>query len=185
VKQYQTIDEIVKYITKHHLYIKEPVSGQGPMEKGGAYALKMFRKSDGKRIIFEETKNFRIFDWNVHDKNMLCIDTIAVGLAFKGHKKISQSSRLFLHDLAVINVYDHSAEFYSRNSIDFAYVEHSYESEQQILQEWVRGSPGIMRAQWVNEEDDIDRLLTELSIGRKIQEVVPGARKIDLNFEDF
>lgn len=186
MKRYETLEEVVQYITKRHRYIKVPVSGvSGPSSKGGAYALKMLRKPNGKRIIFEEVKNFRIFDWVVHPDNVLCIDTIAVGMAFKGQHTISQSARLFLQDLAVINVYDHSAEFFSRSSIDFTYIEHSYAAQQQILHEWVRGDPGILRAQWLDPNDDIERLLEEFSIGRKISEVELGERVIDMDFEDF
>ena len=185
MKSYDALEGIITYILKKHKYIKQAVTGVGLYNKGGVYALKMLRKPSGKRIIFEEIKNFRIIKWEAFNINTLIIDTFATGISFKGKEKVSQSSRLFLNDLAVINVYDYTAEFYSRSSIDFSYVYNSHESHQQALNYFVQEKIAPLRAQWVDPDDDLDRLMEELSIGRVIEEEVPGNRMLDMDFEDF
>lgn len=133
----------------------------------GVHGFKILRKPSGQRLLFEEIHGWRIFKHKVHDETTLVIQSLATGLLFKGNLEVRASSTLFLHDLMVVNVYDHRAEFFSGSSIDFAYVEADYAVELQLLTEWVNEDPGVLRAQWLTPNDDYDRILDEISGGGK------------------
>jgi len=175
MKTYDTIDQIINYIVKKHRTIKDPT-------KHGVHGLMMLRKANGSRVIFGEIKGFRIFDWHTAD-NLLTIDCMSVGYAMKGLHKIQQSSRLLLQDLAIINVYDHCAEFLSELGVDFAYTVNEYAAEMQHLHEWINEEPGILRARWINNNNDTQELLDRLSSGRKIREVEIEGRQVDMDFD--
>lgn len=175
---------MIKFATKRHRHINA--------QSGGVTAWKMLRKPDGSRIPFEEVRSFRIFDWVADEADkLLTIDSIAVGTAFKGNKRISQINKLYLYDLSVINIYDHSAEFFSKSSIDLWYMENdnSFVSvssiEQLSMNNWVKDTPDIVRARWVAPDEDFDRISEELCIGRKVVEVVDESRNFDMDFEDL
>lgn len=157
MKRCATLDEIVEYIQKKHRQVNA--------RNAGVHAFKILRKPSGRRILFEEIHGWRIFKHKVFNDSTLVIDTLATGLQFRGNKEVRASSKLFLEDLMVINVYDHRAEFFSSSSIDFAYVEAEYAVELQLLSEWVNEDPGVMRAQWINPQEDYDKILDELSLG--------------------
>ena len=159
MKRCSSLDEIVEFMQRKHRLINA--------RNAGVHAFKMLRKPSGRRIIFEEIHGWRIFRHRVHDETTLIIDTLAVGLQFKGNKEVRASSKLYLEDLMVINVYDHRAEFFSGSSIDFAYVEADYAVELQMLSEWVNENPGVMRAQWITPKEDFDKVLDDLSLGGK------------------
>ena len=160
MKSYTKLEEIITYITNTHESLKKNNPG------GGVCASKMIRLNSGRRIVFEETQNWRIFDWGITSENSLYIDSIITGFAFKGHKEVQQSSRLFLSDLIIINVFDFAAEFISQSSIDFAYTLNTPAATMQHLYEYSRGKIGDIRARWIYAQNDVDRVLTEASIGR-------------------
>lgn len=177
MKIYETIDQIIDYIVKKHKTIRDA-------EKHGVHGLMMLRKLNGSRMVFGEIRGFRIVDWSVFDGNILSIDSIAVGYPMKGGlKKIQQSSRLLLQDLAVINVYDHCSEFLSESGVDFAYTVNEYIAEMQHIHEWIHNEQGILRARWVNGNGDTQALLDRLSVGRKIKEVEMSGRAVDMDFD--
>lgn len=159
MKRFETLPDLMTFIQTKHRKINS--------KQGGVQGYKMFRKPDGRRILFEEIKGFRIFRFQAVDDRTLTIDTLATGFAFRNNEKITVSSRLFLPDLAVINVYDHRAEFFSSSSIDFAYIEDDKVVELQMLEEYINDDPGIVRAQWLAKDDDVDRILDEVTGGRK------------------
>lgn len=159
MKRCTTLDEIVEYIQRKHRNVNA--------RQKGVHAFKMLRKPSGQRILFEEIHGWRIFKYKVYDDTTLVINTLAVGLQFRGSQEVRASSTLFLHDLVVVNVYDQRAEFFSASSIDFAYVEADYAVEQQLLTEWVNEDPGVQRAQWLTPNKDYDRILDEISSGGK------------------
>lgn len=159
MKRCTTLDEIVEFIQRKHRMVNA--------RNAGVHAFKLLRKPSGRRILFEEIHGWRIFKHKVFNETTLVIDTLATGLQFKGNKEVRASSKLFLDDLMVVNVYDHRAEFFSGSSIDFVYVEADYAVELEMLSEWVNEKPGIMRAQWLNPKEDYDKILDEISIGGK------------------
>jgi len=177
LKRCRTLEEVIEFVLQRHKKIRDR------SQEGGVRASLMWRKSDGKRIVFSEINNFRIFDWDVLPGNALSIQTIATGFAFRGNKEIQQTSRTILSDLAVINVYDWAAEFFSENSIDFAYTMNTEDADFQHLYEWSKGSPGELRATWVNEENDTEAILNGLHGGRKIFVKDLSSRKVDMDFE--
>jgi hypothetical protein len=175
MKRCETIAEIMEYILRKHRNLKSP--------NGGFYGYKLLRKTDGKRIPFEEVDGFRIFNYDITG-NDLRLDQMSSGFEFRGRRKIQQTAKLWLTDLVLVNVYDHSAEFFSQASIDFIYVEKSKESEIELLSEWVRNVTPVIRRQWMRQDDDIDRILDSLSIGRRLITVNQPPRMIDME-DDF
>ncbi len=147
----------------------------------GFYGLKMLRKPDGRRIIFESVNGFRIFEHSQVSDTSIMIRQQSTGFEFRGNRRVVQTADFTLSDLALVNVYDNSAEFYSRSSIDFAYVAKTADSEIEMLTEFVVGLKGIVRAQWTSQNDEVDRIISELSIGRKVIEVAQRKRMIDMD----
>jgi len=176
MKTYNTIDQIVNYIIKKHRTIRDPA-------KHGVHGLMMLRKMNGSRMIFGEIRGFRILDWSVFEDNVLSIDSIAVGYAMKGSKKLQQTSRLLLQGLAIINVYDYCAEFLTESGVDFAYTVNEYAAEMQHIREWVHKEPGILRARWIDDTNDTQILLDRLASGRIIKEVETEGRQVDMDFD--
>lgn len=151
MKQCKCLSEIVDFIRSKHRNIAD--------RGKGVTGYKILRKPSGQRILFEEIKGWRILKFDVHKENCLSIDTFAAGLQFRGKSEIKSSSRMFLDDLLIINVYDNSAEFLTLSSIDFSYIESDYKVEIQVLTEWVNSNPGIIRAQWVSPVEDYDKII--------------------------
>lgn len=168
-----SLSEIIQFIKHRHPYISQT--------KGGVYAMKLLRRNDGSRIPFEEMNGFKIFNMLPFGENGLVVESLAAGYAFKGSFKHTVSSKLFLHNLAVINVYDHKTEFYSIKGIDFVYIENTYDSQVQMLQEWIDNDPGILRAQWCHNNTEIEKILHEISVGARVERQISSPRLLDLN----
>lgn len=177
MKKCDSIEEIIKYIVRKHPTIRDKKPG------GGVYAVKLLRKPSGRRLVIEEVENFRIFDWTTFNDNMLTIDTIATGYAFRGNREIQQTARLFLHKLVVINVYDYAAEFFSENAIDFAYTLQTREAHAQHSYEWLSEKPGILRAQWADEDNETTKELESLSGGRYLDELLDDGRNFNMDYD--
>ena len=177
MKKCHTIEEIVQYIIRKHPTIRDKRPG------GGVHGVKLLRKASGKRLVIEEIENFRIFDWTTFDDNMLTIDTIATGYAFRGNKEIQQTARLFLHKLMVINVYDCAAEFLSAEAIDFAYTLQTREAHAQHLYEWLDDKPALLRAQWIDENNEIARELEVMAGGLYLSELIDDGRNFDMDYD--
>ncbi len=173
MKRYETLGEIVEFILRRHRCIKKIGAG--------ATAYKFLRRRDGRRILFEISKGFKIFEFGVHDENTLVINQLAAGYAFKGKKKHVFSSSLYLQDLVVVNVYDHKADFFSWDSIDFSYIENDFAVDIQMLQEWINNETGIIRAQWIGKDKDVEKILDEIGCGSKIIITPDKKRLIDMN----
>ena len=161
MKRYDTLDELITFIQSKHRKINS--------KQAGVVGYKLLRKPDGRRILFEEIKGFRIFRFKPVDDRTLIVDTLATGFTFRNNEKITVSSRMFLTDLAVINVYDHRAEFFSSSSVDFAYIEDDKGVELQMLEEYIHDDAGIVRAQWLSKDENVDKILEELAGGRNEQ----------------
>lgn len=161
MKVCDNLNDIVDFILRKHKTLRGSF--------GGATCYKMLRKPDGTRIPFEESRGFKIIKFTVMGDNTLNINQLAAGYQFKGEQKHTMSSHLFLQDLVLINVYDHRAEFFSTSSIDFTYIVQDKGVNVQMLHEWVNEDNGIIRAQWTHKDENIERLLDEISVGRKVQ----------------
>jgi len=176
LRRCRTIDEIINFILQRHKKIRD--KGQ----EGGVHGTFMYNRG-GKRVAFAEVNNFRIFDWDVLPNNCLSIQTIATGYTFRGNKQIQQTARTILSDLAVINVYDYAAEFFSENLVDFAYTMNTEDGYFHHLIEYSRSKTGELRATWVNESNDTERLLMSLASGPKIILADDPSRNVDMDFE--
>lgn len=177
MKRCDTLEDVASYLVKKHPTITKKTPG------GGVYGVKKLRTRSGRGIVFEEIHNFRIFDWTVADRTMLIIDTMATGFAFRGNREIQQSARMFLQKLVVVNVYDFAADFMSDGVIDFSYTLNTPEAAAQHSFEWLNKKPGILRAQWVDEQSETAKLLDTLTHGRRITSVVDDGRNIDMDFD--
>lgn len=175
MRRFNALNDLVPYILRKHPFLGST--------RGGVEAYKFIRKLDGRRIPFEHMHGFRIFDMGAFDQNTLVVDQIAAGYEFKKHKKCTVSSKLFLTNLALVNIYDVRAEFFSWDSIDFSYVENEHMTSIHMLHEWQRGDPGILRAQWICENDSVDKLLERLGVGDQDVLMSYGPRLIDMETE--
>jgi len=160
MKRIETIQGIVEYLLHRHPQVRQTTGG-------GVSCFKTIKKKDGTRSIFETTSGFRIIKYDIIDDNSLTIDQLASGYHFKGSHKVVQTSKLFLTDLIAINVYDYRAEFFSFG-IDFVYLVKDPSSKTQLMNDWVNQETGILRAQWVHKDEDVEKMLDEISFGRKI-----------------
>jgi len=178
MKSCENLDEMVNYLLKKHRELRGP--------KGNVTSYKLLRKPSGKRIMFEETRGFKIIKFDVQNENSIIINQLCSGYAFKGQHKRVLTSNLYLHDLVVVNAYDHKAEFFSLSSIDFVYIECNPSISIQTLQDWVDNNHGIIRAQWVHKDEYLEQLLDEISIGRRVTVDQPRTRRhIDMNCENI
>lgn len=173
MKRYETLEEIVEFILRRHPCLKRLGAG--------ATAYKFLRRKDGSRIPFEISRGFKIYNFGVYDENTLVVKQLASGYAFKGKKKHVFSSDLYLQDLAIVNVYDHRADFFSWNSIDFSYIENDFMVDIQMLQEWINNDIGVLRAQWVEKNKDVEKILDEIGCGSKIIIGSSKKRLLDMN----
>lgn len=172
MKRFDTLGDLVPYVQRKHPFTRST--------RSGVEAYKFLRRPDGSRIPFEHMNGFRIFDMGAYDNKTLVIDQIAAGYTFRKHNKCTVSSKLFLTSLAVVNIYDLRAEFFSWDSIDFTYLENQHMTSIHMLHEWMRGDPGILRAQWVCENNSVDKLLDRLGVGNHMSHMTYGPRLIDM-----
>lgn len=179
MKTYNTLNEIVAYIQNKHPSISS-VPG------GGVNGWKLLRQPDGTRIPVEAMEGFKIVKFEIHNENTLIITQLASGYTFKGGYKHTQSSTLFLRDLVVVNVHDHCAEFLSSSSIDFSYVINNHDAKVQMLHEWIHADPSTVRASWHHRDKNVERILDEISCGRKVAIRRQSKRRhINMDLEDF
>lgn len=163
-----TLQDTVSFILKHH----KEVRGLG----GGCIAWKFLRRRDGTRIPIEESRGFKILQFHVtEDEDAITIQQFAAGFALDS-KRVTMSSSLFLQDLMVINVYPDKAEFFSLASIDFIYLTKPHGSPV-YLQKEIDGSKDVLLAQWCKDDDRVERLLEEISIGRRVMVAPPETRR--------
>ena len=177
MKKCSKLEEVVSFILRRHYKVSDTGSS------GGVNASFMYKQYDGKRVVFCEMSNFRIIDWQVMGEDSLSMQTMATGYTFKGNKHVTQSAQCILSNLAIINVYDFAAEFFSENSVDFAYTLGTRDANIQHIYEWIRGDTGTLRASWVNENNTTEQLLNRLSGGDKIIIKKDPSRKVDMDFD--
>jgi len=170
MKKCRTLDEILEFIRVNH----------NELNTKGVYCLKLFRRSDGIRVPFEEMKGVRILDFTVYNPNTVIVQQHSHGVISKGKALTAFDSTLYLHDLIMVNVYDYSAEFFTDHGIDFTYLQQSKNAKMVMLAEWVHDVSRILRAQWFKDEET-EKLLSEVGLGRVLQRYVPMGRHLDLD----
>ena len=168
--KHDSLQEILDFIKNIHPHLE---SGRG------VYCLKMWREPDGTRIPLEIMNGVRIKSFTIYNDNTVIIQQHSHGIEFK--KKVSQSfdSTLYLPNLAMINVYDYSAEFLTNFGIGFIYLDQTKEAKIVMLAEWVHDIPKNLRAQWF-KDDEAERLLSDIGIGRKLHRPISPGRHLDL-----
>ncbi len=167
----KTLSEVVDFIKKKHTHINH---------NKGVYALKLIRQPDGTRLPFEEMRGLKIKKITVENNNTLVIEQQSHGLAFRGNKTYVFDARMFLQNLAMINIYDYSAEFLTVNSIDFTYIQQTQQAEVVMLSEWINGETGVVRAQWLMDKD-IEKVLNTIGLNHKLRREEVCNRNIDLD----
>ena len=172
---HETLDDIIAFIQQSHKHINA---------KNGIYCLKLWGQPDGKRVPVEEMKGVRINGFTAYDKNTLIISQVSHGTTFKGSQIHSFTSTIYLPDLAIINVYDYGAEFWTTMGLDFAYLEQTKESKMVMMAEYIHDVPRILRAQWFKDRET-EELLDEVGMGPKINRFMPLGRNLDLTGEEL
>lgn len=166
----ETLHDVVEYITKKHSHLQS---------MKGVYALKLLRQADGSRIPFEEMSGIRIKKFTIFTNNTLILEQHSHGYTYKNQNIQNFDARLYLSNLAMINIYDYSAEFLTIDSIDFTYIEQSKEARVVMMSEWINEEPGILRAQWFMD-DDIDKILDRVGLRNRTRRLV-ASRNLDLD----
>lgn len=163
IRRFQTLNDSIAFLTKRHKHISK--------SSEGVYGMK-FVKFNGERILVEEINGLRLFNYHIHDDTDLVITQFASGISFRGQSKITMTSRLFLPNMLLLNIYDHGAEFFTEDSIDFAYVINDISNDVKFLDSMIhpkiKAGHGSLRGHWMRDCDKLDKLLEELSQGRKI-----------------
>lgn len=172
---YESLAEIVDFISATHKHLDA---------KSGVYCLKLWRHPDGKRVPIEEMRGVRIKEMMLHDKTTLIIRQTSHGTLFKGSYIHSFDSTLYLPDLAMVNVYDYAAEFWTTMGLDFVYLEQTKEAKTVMLAEWIHDIPRNLRAQWF-KDDETEDLLGDVGVGPKITRRNVMGRHLDLTGEDL
>ncbi len=95
---------------------------------------------------------------------------------FYDFKSKASGSTIHLTDLIMVNVYDHSAEFISKSSIDLYYAETTYNAKVVLMSSWINKTQDILRAQWFCD-DEAEQLFGDCT--RQVERVVPLPRSID------
>ncbi len=173
----KTLSEIVEFIKNKHTHLNHT---------NGVYALKLIRQADGTRLPFEEMRGVRIKNFIVDDDNTLVIEQHSHGKMLRGGLPSSYApshvfdARIFLTNLAMVNVYDYSAEFLTVDSIDFTYIEQTKEASVVMLSEWLNEQPGILRAQWFMDAD-VEKVLIAVGLESKLKREPSCGRNIDLD----
>lgn len=147
--------------------------------KRGLYCLKLWRDTDGTRIPLEVMNGVKIKDFKIYNDNTVIVQQHSHGMEFKNRITHSFDSTLYLPDLAMINVYDYSAEFLTNFGIDLVYLDQTKEAKIVMLAEWIHDIPKNLRGQWFKDEET-ERLLSGIGIGRKLHRSVSLGRHLDL-----
>lgn len=168
--KYESLQEILDFIETIHPKLHSPP---------GVYCLRMRRTHEGARIPFEELRGVRIKSFEVYDTNTVIATLHSHGMAFKSNRLNTFDGTIYLTDLAMINVYDHSAEFLTNSSIDFVYLEQDKGAKTVMLAEWIHDVPKNLRAQWF-KDSETERLLSEVGLGRKVRQRINLGRHLDL-----
>lgn len=167
--KHDSLQGILDFITSIHPHLYQK----------GLYCLKLLREPDGTRIPFEIMNGVRIKNFSIYNSNTLIITQHSHGLVFKGKSTHCFDSTLYLPDLAMINVYDYSAEFLTNFGIDFIYLDQTKEAKIVMLAEWIHDIPKNLRAQWF-KDDETEQLLGGIGIGRKLYRPKSTGRHLDL-----
>ncbi len=178
MKTLKSLADVAKFMKRNH-------SGLNARSEDGIFGMQFLKKSTGEREMTMDIRGFKIVDIKVDNMDLI-LQIYAGGYSFKGQRKHVISSRLFLRNLVLINMYDHCAQFYSNGWIDFAYVEENLAAQIEHFTEWIygqsnEGSRGVLRAQWVAPYDDIDKILDEVVDGRLVYHKLNAPRLIDMD----
>jgi hypothetical protein len=176
MQRFDSLDEIIQFIQNKHKSLSR---------MKGVYGYKMLKRHEGSRIPFEEVKGLTLKQMDVVGDRSVVIDLCCLGYEFKKQMIMSFNSRLFLNNLAVINVYDHKTEFFSFDCVDFVYLETNEDARLQLFKEWILGEPGVMRAQWAAKIPEIEKILDEVGLNRKIKVAEEAARPLDMSSNWF
>ena len=190
-KNLDTLDEVINFLYLMHRTIQTP-SGRG------LYGIKSLRKSNGVQIPFEEVAGFKISNCAVQSYNSIMIETIgkshfSIKVQDKDTKQYKMvtidypvTSRLFLANLAVVDIYDHCVHFYSHSGIDFSYIEQTTSAVVKAMTEWVHNDHGNIIARWMDKQSPVSQLLEQLEDKRiQIDVVSKDTRNLVLDEMDF
>lgn len=178
IKTFATLDGMLDFINRKYV---------DSFRKKGSYCLKMLRRRDGSRVIFEEMNGVLIDKFETYDSNTVVVYQRSHGKVFQYHKEgllqVDQraifDARIFLQDLAMINVYDYSIEFLTVEGIDFVCLVKDRSASMSILSDWIDDQQGILRVQWVRDRE-AEEILDGVGPDKIIELLAPNTRNVDL-----
>ncbi len=175
VKIFTTLDGVLNFIDRKHL---------GSLRKKGTYCLKMLRRRDGSRIVFEEMNGVLIDKFETYNSNTVVVHQRSHGKTFQFNETcttvVAFTSQIFLQNLAMINVYDFSIEFLTVEGIDFACLLKNRSASMSILSDWIDDQKSPLRAKW-NQDPEAEEMLKGVGPDVVIEPRIPAARNVDLS----
>ena len=130
--------------------------------KDGCAGLLLFRRPNGKIMVFQTLTGFKVIDFIVSDECDLSIDYVFINLSYGMKKFTKATARLVLHELSLVEIYAHQAYFYSNCGIDFTYIANTPEIKDQLIHGWRDSSSTEVIGRWSNGSADIDNILNEI-----------------------
>ena len=169
---FNSLDEILEFIRSTHTHINKPA---------GVYCLKLWKQPDGTRVPIEELKGVRIKNFSVYNKNTVIIHQVSHGSSGGAKSFHMFEATTYLPELAMINVYDYSAEFLSTTCLDFAYLEQTKGAKIVFLSEFIHNVQQNLRAQWFRDKET-EELMSEVGLGPRLRQSIQMDRYLDLDF---
>lgn len=176
INRFATLEELTGYLSRKHKNLHR---------LAGVYGYKFLKLADGVRVPFEEVKGLSLKDFDILGPNSLAIDLCALGFEFRKNARYTFNSRLLLNDLAVVNVYDYKTEFFSFGTVDFVYMQLNEAARLQLFTEWILEEPGTIRAQWIANLPDVDKIVAEVGADRKVKVVLRPPQPLDMEASLF
>lgn len=170
---YSSLLEILDVIRRTHPYVNS---------KTGSYVLKLWRQTDGSRVILEELRGIRLSEIEIQNNNTLIIKQFFSGNTFKNKSLDGFRATFYLPELYMVNVYDCSVEFYSKIGMDFSFSMMTQDNDILMLAKYIHKKPPIIQAQWF-QDLETETLLSTLGSDPRVFEQMSNYRNIEIDSE--
>lgn len=168
-QKFDKLADVIDFIKQKHVHLNS---------FRGVHAFKLLRKNDGTKIPFEEMKGAKIKEFEIIDDKLIVVNQVLQASSYKGKSNWTIECKTFLSQIVMINVYDHSAEFFSINSIDFTYIENSSEFKIPMMEDWINDQGNELRAYWVRDAE-MENLLSDVGGPKTVKQAGPLIRNLD------
>jgi hypothetical protein len=166
---YSSLAEILTVIRRTHPYVDS---------KTGAYVLKLWRQTDGTRIMLEALRGIRLSEFVIQN-NTVIIEQYFTGTSFKAKALDGFRATFYLPELYMVNVYDCFVEFCSKIGMDFSFSMATKDNDTLMLAKFIHKKPPILQAQWF-QDAETESLLATLGTDPRSFEPVINYRNIEI-----